>query len=72
MSPKSDCAHKSSDKGIFVLDDEFVLLEDSSSEEQDGGPLCREATIQSWKAPETAQRKFGDARCGDLPCFGCP
>lgn len=68
----SDCAHKSSDKAITIVDDEFVLLEDRSSEEQDGGPLCREATIESWKAPK-AQRKFGDARrWSDLPYFGCP
>jgi hypothetical protein len=31
---------------IFV-DDEFVLVEEEV--EEDGGPLCREATIESWK-----------------------
>ena len=33
-------------KQKFVVDDDMVLLE----AEEDGGPLCREATIASWKA----------------------
>jgi hypothetical protein len=31
-----------------MVDDEFVLLEEDA-DDQDGGPLCREATIESWK-----------------------
>jgi hypothetical protein len=30
----------------YVVDDDYVLLDD----EDDGGPLCRETTIASWKA----------------------
>jgi hypothetical protein len=33
----------------IVVDDDIVVLEDKG-EEVDGGPLCREATIASWKA----------------------
>lgn len=70
-SHHGDCASKSSDQAVIIVDDEFVLLEDNSGEEQDGGPLCHEATIESWKAPKNAQRKFRDARRGsDLPYFG--
>ncbi|KAH7079949.1 hypothetical protein BKA63DRAFT_505354 [Paraphoma chrysanthemicola] len=43
-----------------IVDDEYVLFDD----EQDGGPLCREATIASWKM--TAQRK----RRFSVHCFG--
>jgi hypothetical protein len=32
----------------MIVDDEYILLEDD--DELDGGPLCREATIASWKA----------------------
>lgn len=72
-SHHNDCAHGKNDKTVIIVDDEFVLLEDRSTEEQDGGPICREATIESWKAPKKAQRKFGDARrWSDLPYFGCP
>jgi hypothetical protein len=72
-SHRSDCASKRGDKAVIIVDDEFVLLEDKSSEELDGTSLCREATIESWKASKKAQRKFGDARqWSDLPYFGCP
>ena len=72
-SHNNDCGSKSGDKAVTIVDDEFVLLGNRSNDEQDGGPLCREATIESWKAPKKAQRKFGDARWrSDLPYFGCP
>ncbi|OAL47201.1 hypothetical protein IQ07DRAFT_646810 [Pyrenochaeta sp. DS3sAY3a] len=34
-------------KCTMIVDDEYILLEDD--DELDGGPLCREATIASWK-----------------------
>ena len=61
-SHHSDWLAKSSDEEVIMMDDDFVLLEDRSSEDQDGGSLCREATIESWKAPRTVQRKLGNAR----------
>ncbi|KAJ4988137.1 hypothetical protein SVAN01_06389 [Stagonosporopsis vannaccii] len=61
------------DETAIIVDDELVLLENRSSEEQDGGPICREATIESWKAPKKARRRYLDARqWTDLPYFGCP
>jgi hypothetical protein len=47
----------------ITVDDEFVLLEESA--EKDGGPLCREATIESWKVM-TKDRK----RRLSVHCFG--
>jgi hypothetical protein len=73
VSHHSECLPKNSDKAVIVVDDEFVLLEDKDSEEQDGGPLCREKTIESWKAPKKGLKRYGDARrWSDLPYFGCP
>jgi hypothetical protein len=46
----------------IIVDDEFVLLEEDSV---DGGPLCREATIASWKVM-TKNRK----RRLSVHCFG--
>jgi hypothetical protein len=60
----------SSSKAVIIVDDEFVLLEDSESETQDGGPLCREATIESWKAPK--KNPWTERRWSDLPYFGSP
>lgn len=72
-SHHGDCVARSSDEVVMIMDDDFVLLKDRSSEDQDGGPLCREATIESWKAPKTVQRELGNARrWSDLPYFGCP
>lgn len=68
-----ECASKSSDKAVIIVDDEFVLLEERDSEERDGGPICREATIESWKDPKKTQKKYGDVRrWSDLPYFGYP
>jgi hypothetical protein len=51
----------------ITVDDEFVLLEEIVEDiEQDGGPLCREATIESWKPVMTANRK----RRLSMHCFG--
>jgi hypothetical protein len=47
----------------ITVDDEFVLLEENA--EKDGGPLCREATIESWKVM-TKDRK----RRLSVHCFG--
>ncbi|KAF2627651.1 hypothetical protein BU25DRAFT_421635 [Macroventuria anomochaeta] len=72
VSHHSECLSKSSDKAVIIVDDEFVLLEDRDSEEQDGGPICQEATIESWKAPKKGLKRYGDARrWSDLPYFGC-
>ncbi|KAJ8111200.1 hypothetical protein OPT61_g6145 [Boeremia exigua] len=66
------CAEKSG-KTAIIVDDEFVLLEDRESEELDGGPVCREATIESWKVPKKGCRGSGNARrWTDLPYFGAP
>lgn len=63
---------KSSSKAVIIVDDEFVLLEDDESGEQDGGPICREATIESWKAPKKERKRSWDARrWSDVPYFGC-
>lgn len=67
------CSSKNNAKTTIVIDDDFVSLEDNGHEEQDGGPICREATIESWKAPKKAHKRFIDARrWTDLPYFGCP
>ncbi|KAH6643011.1 hypothetical protein C7974DRAFT_114619 [Boeremia exigua] len=72
-SHSHECSSRSCEKTATVVDDDFVLLEERDSEEQDGGPICREATIESWKAPKKARRMYGDARrWSDLPYFGCP
>lgn len=42
-------------KCTMIVDDEYVLLEDN--DEQDGGPLCREATIASWKTKSKPVQK---------------
>ena len=73
VSHHSECSSKSRDETVIIVDDEFVLLEDRDSEEQDGGPICREATIESWKAPKKERKRYEDARrWSDLPYFGCP
>jgi hypothetical protein len=42
-------------KPTLIVDDEYVLLD-----KEDGGPLCREATIASWKAtPAKRERRRG-------------
>lgn len=70
-SHNTECLSKN--KAVIVVDDEFVLLEDEESEEQDGGPICREVTIESWKAPKKGLKRNWDAkRWSDLPYFGCP
>ena len=52
-SPSSD---EQATKPKFVVDDDMVLLD----AEEDGGPLCREATIASWKArPVQKERRRG-------------
>jgi hypothetical protein len=56
-----ECTVSSPYRHIFV-DDDFVLLEE---DEQDGGPLCREATIEGWKVM-TKDRK----RRLSVHCFG--
>ncbi|KAF2033062.1 hypothetical protein EK21DRAFT_86502 [Setomelanomma holmii] len=37
-----------------VVNGEYVLFDG----EQDGGPLCREATIESWKMTSQRKRRF--------------
>lgn len=67
-----ECSRKNREETTIIVDDEFVLL-DRSSEEQDGGPVCREATIESWKAAKKGRKRYEDARrWTDLPYFGCP
>ncbi|CAO2658046.1 Nn.00g073060.m01.CDS01 [Neocucurbitaria sp. VM-36] len=39
-------------KCTMIVDDDYAYIEEE--EEQDGGPLCREATIASWKAKTEA------------------
>lgn len=69
-TPRSQtCVSINDAKTLIIVDDEFVLLEDS--EEQDGGPLCREATIESWKTPKKVHKRLNVAkRWIDLPRFG--
>ena len=70
VSHHSECLSKI--EKVIIVDDEFVLLEDQENEAQDGGPLCREKTIESWKAPKKGLKRYGDARrWSDLPYFGC-
>lgn len=61
---------------MIIVDDEFVLLETSDtsdSEEQDGGSLCREATIETRRKQENQRSRYVDLRrWSDLPYFGCP
>ncbi|KAF2820705.1 hypothetical protein CC86DRAFT_374358 [Ophiobolus disseminans] len=56
----------------IIVDDEFVLLEDNEEEEQDGGPLCREATIASWKmGGGKMPTMLGERRRrGSVHCYG--
>ena len=61
------------DSTVIIVDDEFVLLETSDSEEQDGGSLCREATIETRRKQEKQRSRYVDLRrWSDLPYFGCP
>ena len=61
------------DSTVIIEDDEFVLLETSDSEEQDGGSLCREATIETRRKQEKQRSRHVDLRrWSDLPYFGCP
>lgn len=72
LSHDSECLSKSSSNAAITVNDEFMLLE-SEDKEQDGGPICRETTIESWKAPKKASKRNWDARrWSDLPYFGCP
>lgn len=57
----SEPASWGDDESVITVDDKFALLGHRESEEQDGGPICREATIESWKAIEKVQRTYGDA-----------
>ncbi|KAG9188025.1 hypothetical protein G6011_01948 [Alternaria panax] len=43
----------------IVVDDDIVVLEDG---EEDGGPLCREATIESWKVGEGKKERRSSSR----------
>jgi hypothetical protein len=62
-----------SDSTVIIVDDEFVLLETSDSEDQDGVSLCREATIETWRKQEKQRSRHVDLRrWSDLPYFGCP
>lgn len=73
VSHHSECLSEKSNKATIVVDDEFVLLDDKRNEERDGGPICREATIESWKAPNKRPSRYGaPKRWTDLPYFGCP
>ncbi|UPX13285.1 uncharacterized protein EKO05_0003801 [Ascochyta rabiei] len=72
LSHHVECS-RSSRKAVIIVDDEFVLLEAFEGEEEDGGPICREATIESWKVPRKEPKRSWDARrWSDLPYFGCP
>ncbi|KAF1851382.1 uncharacterized protein K460DRAFT_351311 [Cucurbitaria berberidis CBS 394.84] len=39
----------------MIIDDDYALIDDA--DEQDGGPLCREATIAMWKTNAEPLRK---------------
>lgn len=70
-APSHDTECLSKDKTVIIVDDEFILLEDEESEAQDGGPICREATIESWKAPKKGRKgSWSASRWIDLPYFG--
>lgn len=70
-SHNSECLSRGCSNAVIVVDD-FVLLE-SESKEQDGGPVCRVTTIESWKAHKKVLKRNWDARrWSDLPYFGCP
>jgi hypothetical protein len=61
------------DSTVIIVDDEFVLLETSDSKEQDGGSLCREATIKTRRKQEKQRSRYVDLRrWSDLPYFSCP
>jgi hypothetical protein len=46
----------------IVVDDDIVVLEgEQDGEEEDGGPLCREATIASWKTGEQKKERGGSS-----------
>ncbi|KAH8728312.1 hypothetical protein GQ44DRAFT_757274 [Phaeosphaeriaceae sp. PMI808] len=42
-------------KARIVVDDEYVLLDE---DEDDGGPLCREAVIDGWKMTKGRKRRL--------------
>ena len=59
-SPPSPDDHNAHDgKRAIVVDSDIVVSEDER--EEDGGPLCREATIASWKMNEK-KREGGNRR----------
>jgi len=47
------------------VDDEFVVMEEENEEEEevDGGPLCREGEIESWKKMTRDRRRRGSVQC---------
>ena len=59
-SPLTPCKYNAHDGKIaIVVDSDIVVSEDER--EEDGGPLCREATIASWKMNEK-KREGGNRR----------
>lgn len=65
----------SDEKLKIIIDDEFVLMEEDD-DEMDGGPLCREAEIETWKckcevrAPAEGQMLAQRKRRLSVHCFG--
>jgi len=59
-APLTPCKYNAHDGKIaIVVDSDIVVSEDER--EEDGGPLCREATIASWKMNEK-KREGGNRR----------
>jgi hypothetical protein len=52
-APPAIDAHAADTQPRLIIDDDYVLLDC----EEDGGPLCREATIASWKAAPTKEKQ---------------
>jgi len=60
-APLTPCNYNAHDGKIAIVVDSNIVEEEGEEGEEDGGPLCREATIASWKMKEE-KREGGNRR----------
>ena len=62
-APLTPCNYNAHDGKIaIVVDKDIVVAEETDEMEEDGGPLCREATIASWKVGGKQQEQAQERR----------